>query len=142
MKSSFKLFAAIMLPALLLLTSCSNSNTNYPEDYVGFEKSAFIHYYDVSHQEETIDIKIIAIDKEDTDRVVKLTTNNVSIPGIPEFFELKDKQLTIKAGKKSVSTQVKVYPPKAIKHAYIQITCTPQWKDGETTQLAIRMEQK
>lgn len=131
-----------MLPALLLLTSCGNSNNNYPEDYVGFEKNAFTHQYNEKNQEETITIKIIATDKESTDRVVKLSASSINIPGETSFFELKDKQLTIKSGDKSASTQIKINPKKAIRNGYIQVTCTPQWKDGQVTKLAIRMEPK
>ena len=54
----------------LLISACSN-NDNYPKEYIGFEKQFISHTYDTKNEEETLTLKIIAAEKQDTDR--KLT---------------------------------------------------------------------
>ena len=51
----------------LLISACSN-NDNYPKEYIGFEKQFISHTYDTKNEEETITLKIIAAEKQDTDR--------------------------------------------------------------------------
>ncbi len=142
MESVSNIIPTALLLTTVLLTSCNDTKDNYPENYVGFEKGAITHYYDSKNQEESIEIKIIAVDKENTDRVVKLSATSADIPGKETPFRLVDKQLVIKADKKSVSTQIIIDPKQTIRHSFIQVTCTPQWKDAKISQLVVRLERK
>ena len=62
----------------LLISACSN-NDNYPKEYIGFEKQFISHTYDTKNEEETLTLKIIAAEKQDTDRKLTIsssTSNN------------------------------------------------------------------
>ncbi len=136
----FYLNALLTLFVFIATVACTDNNNNYPADYVGFEKSTHTHNYDVSSSEESITIKVMAANKKDEDRKVKITINRSAIFG--DAYKLVDNEVIIKAGSKSAKATVKIYPKKVIKGTYIQIQCIPQWKDAENTQLSIKLRPK
>ena len=67
--------AAMTLLASLLLLACDNKKKDYPTDYVGFEHSTQTYYYDPANQEETLEVKVIAVDKKKEDRELVVSRN-------------------------------------------------------------------
>lgn len=49
---------------LFILAACSENNSNYPEAYVGFNKTTKNYSFDKSKDVEEFDIKIIAAEKK------------------------------------------------------------------------------
>ena len=90
----------VALLVSLLLLACDDKNKNYPTDYVGFEHSMQSHFYSKSDKEETIEVKVIAVDKKKEDREVKLSINRSAIPGIGVVCKLNNDRLIIKAERK------------------------------------------
>lgn len=129
----------VALLASLLLLACDDKNKNYPTDYVGFEHSMQSHFYSKSDKEETIEVKVIAIDKKKEDREVKLSINRSAIPGIGMVCKLNNDRLIIKAGKKEAKATITLFPGKAIKGEIIQIVCTPLWEGGQTSKISIEL---
>lgn len=123
----------VALLVSLLLLACDDKNKNYPTDYVGFEHSMQSHFYSKSDKEETIEVKVIAVDKKKEDREVKLSINRSAIPGIGVVCKLNNDRLIIKAGKKEAKATITLFPGKAIKGEIIQIVCTPLWEGGQTS---------
>ena len=123
----------------LLLLACDDKNKNYPTDYVGFEHSMQSHFYSKSDKEETIEVKVIAVDKKKEDREVKLSINRSAIPGIGVVCKLNNDRLIIKAGKKEAKATITLFPGKAIKGEIIQIVCTPLWEGGQTSKMSIEL---
>lgn len=132
MKKFYQTATASLLLSLCL-ASCNN-DSDYPAGYVGFEHSSQEYPYNKSTQEEILEIKIIAVDKEKKDRTVKLSANSIEIPGEPSCYQLTEKQVTIKADQKSVTTRIKIFPQYILKNATLRLTCTPQWKDNDPKQ--------
>lgn len=129
----------VVLLASLLLLACDDKNKNYPTDYVGFEHSMQSHFYSKSDKEETIEVKVIAVDKKKEDREVKLSINRSAIPGIGMVCKLNNDRLIIKAGKKEVKATITLFPGKAIKGEIVQIVCTPLWEGGQTSKMSIEL---
>lgn len=129
----------VVLLASLLLLACDDKNKNYPTDYVGFEHSMQSHFYSKSDKEETIEVKVIAVDKKKEDREVKLSINRSAIPGIGMVCKLNNDRLIIKAGKKEGKATITLFPGKAIKGEIIQIVCTPLWEGGQTSKMSIEL---
>lgn len=129
----------VALLASLLLLACDDKNKNYPTDYVGFEHSMQSHFYSKSDKEETIEVKVIAVDKKKEDREVKLSINRSAIPGIGVVYKLNNDRLIIKAGKKEAKATITLFPGKAIKGEIIQIVCTPLWEGGQTSKISIEL---
>ncbi len=129
----------VALLVSLLLLACDNKNKNYPTDYVGFEHSMQSHFYSKSDKEETIEVKVIAVDKKKEDREVKLSINRSAIPGIGVVCKLNNDRLIIKAGKKEAKATITLFPGKAIKGEIIQIVCTPLWEGGQTSKMSIEL---
>ena len=122
----------VLLTACLSLFSCNNDNDNYPKDYVGFEKSTRTVECDKNQSESELQIKIIATDKSKEDRTVLLAT-----PALPAG----QAKVTIKAGQKSATTTIKLYPKKMVlKQQNITLSCTPQWKEGSVSKLTILLK--
>lgn len=119
--------------------ACDDKNKNYPTDYVGFEHSMQSHFYSKSDKEETIEVKVIAVDKKKEDREVKLSINRSAIPGIGVVCKLNNDRLIIKAGKKEAKATITLFPGKAIKGEIIQIVCTPLWEGGQTSKMSIEL---
>lgn len=117
----------------LCLVSCNN-DSDYPANYVGFEHSSQEYHYNKGEREEVLEIKIIAVDKEKKDRTVKLSGSSLEIPGEPSCYQLTEKQVTIKADQKSVTTRIKIYPQYILKNATLRLTCTPQWEENDPKQ--------
>ena len=129
----------VALLVSLLLLACDDKNKNYPTDYVGFEHSMQSHFYSKSDKEETIEVKVIAVDKKKEDREVKLSINRSAIPGIGVVCKLNNDLLIIKAGKKEAKATITLFPGKAIKGEIIQIVCTPLWEGGQTSKMSIEL---
>lgn len=129
----------VALLVSLLLLACDDKNKNYPTDYVGFEHSMQSHFYSKSDKEETIEVKVIAVDKKKEDREVKLSINRSAIPGIGVVCKLNNDRLIIKAGKKEAKATITLFPGKAIKGEIIQIVCTPLCEGGQTSKMSIEL---
>ena len=129
----------VALLVSLLLLACDDKNKNYPTDYVGFEHSMQSHFYSKSDKEETIEVKVIAVDKKKEDREVKLSINRSAIPGIGVVCKLNNDRLIIKAGKKEAKATITLFLGKAIKGEIIQIVCTPLWEGGQTSKMSIEL---
>ncbi len=129
----------VALLVSLLLLACDDKNKNYPTDYVDFEHSMQSHFYSKSDKEETIEVKVIAVDKKKEDREVKLSINRSAIPGIGVVCKLNNDRLIIKAGKKEAKATITLFPGKAIKGEIIQIVCTPLWEGGQTSKMSIEL---
>ena len=129
----------VALLVSLLLLACDDKNKNYPTDYVGFEHSMQSHFYSKSDKEETIEVKVIAVDKKKEDTEVKLSINRSAIPGIGVVCKLNNDRLIIKAGKKEAKATITLFPGKAIKGEIIQIVCTPLWEGGQTSKMSIEL---
>ena len=129
----------VALLVSLLLLACDDKNKNYPTDYVGFEHSMQSHFYSKGDKEETIEVKVIAVDKKKEDREVKLSINRSAIPGIGVVCKLNNDRLIIKAGKKEAKATITLFPGKAIKGEIIQIVCTPLWEGGQTSKMSIEL---
>ena len=129
----------VALLVSLLLLACDDKNKNYPTDYVGFEHSMQSHFYSKSDKEETIEVKVIDVDKKKEDREVKLSINRSAIPGIGVVCKLNNDRLIIKAGKKEAKATITLFPGKAIKGEIIQIVCTPLWEGGQTSKMSIEL---
>ena len=129
----------VALLVSLLLLACDDKNKNYPTDYVGFEHSMQSHFYSKSDKEETIEVKVIAVDKKKEDREVKLSINRSAIPGIGVVCKLNNDRLIIKDGKKEAKATITLFPGKAIKGEIIQIVCTPLWEGGQTSKMSIEL---
>lgn len=129
----------VALLVSLLLLACDDKNKNYPTDYVGFEHSMQSHFYSKSDKEETIEVKVIAVDKKKEDREVKLSINRSAIPRIGVVCKLNNDRLIIKAGKKEAKATITLFPGKAIKGEIIQIVCTPLWEGGQTSKMSIEL---
>lgn len=129
----------VALLVSLLLLACDDKNKNYPTDYVGFEHSMQSHFYSKSDKEETIEVKVIAVDKKKEDREVKLSINRSAIPGIGVVCKLNNDRLIIKAGKKEAKATITLFPGRAIKGEIIQIVCTPLWEGGQTSKMSIEL---
>lgn len=121
----------------LLISACSNSD-NYPKEYIGFEKQSISHTYDIKNEEETLTLKIIAGEKQDTDR--KLT---ISSPMGGNGFSIQDPHPVIPKGKKSIKIDITLYPKKinGIQRA-LRLTCTPDGKDAKASEISIRLQKK
>lgn len=132
----------VLLTTCLSLFSCNGNNDNFPEDYVGFEKSTQKVECDKSQAERELEIKIIAAEKSKKDRTVQLSTPALP-PGQAPVMKLTEKTVTIKAGKKSATTIIKLFPKQMVlKKQNINLSCTPQWKDGKVSKLSIQLQQK
>ncbi|MBC8593356.1 hypothetical protein H8744_08880 [Oscillospiraceae bacterium N12] len=139
MKRFYSPAAGILLAGLLFI-ACDSEKDKYPKDYVGFKHSTETHVYDKNASEETMTVKIMAVKKKDEDREIKLSINKSPI--LEDAFKLTETKMIIKAGKKEASTTIKIYPRNVVSGMFIRLTCTPQWKGGEKSQLAIQLTPK
>ena len=130
----------MLLCAGLLLMCCSDSHTNYPDDYVGFDKTYINYTYNSSAKEDVIHLKVLAVDKKKEERKVRLSVNMPPVGG--DRFQLCEQGVLINAGKKEANATVKVFPGKVVKGLHIHVTCTPQWKNAETTKTTIQLTPK
>lgn len=132
----------VFLTTCLSLFSCNNDNDDLPKDYVGFERTAETIECNKSQSESELQIKIIAGDKSAEDRTVQLITPSTPT-GQAAIVRLTESRVTIKAGSKSATTTIKVYPKNMIlKQQNITLSCIPQWKEGKASKLTILLKQK
>lgn len=121
----------------LLLNACSGSD-NYPKEYIGFEKQSVSHTYDLKNEEEIVTLKIIAGEKQDTDR--KLT---ISSPMSSGGFIIQNTHPVIPKGKKSVKIDITLYPKKIkAMQRNLRLVCTPDGKDAKVSEISIRLQKK
>ncbi len=138
-KASIGLFA--ILATCLYLFSCQNDKDNYPQDYVGFEKKSLTVECNRDQAEKTLEVKIKASEKSREDRTVQLSTPP-SPHGVAEIMRLTEQEVIIKAGQKSTTTIVKIYPKRMVlKQQSVIISCTPQWKEGKISKMNILLKQ-
>lgn len=121
----------------LLISACSN-NDNYPKEYIGFEKQFISHTYDTKNEEETLTLKIIAAEKQDTDRKLTISSSTSN-----NSFHIQNAHPVILKGKKSVKIDIILYP-KQIKSVQriIRLICTPDGKDAKISEISIRLQKK
>lgn len=130
----------VLLTTCLSLFSCNNDTDNYPKDYVGFDQATRIIECDKNKAESELEIKIIAAEKSKEDRTVQLSTPPLP-SGQKPIMKLTENKVTIKAGKKSVTTTVKLYPKQMIlKQQNVILSCIPQWKEGKVSKLTIQLK--
>ena len=132
----------VLLYACMSLFSCDDNQTDrFPQNYVGFENSTRSIECDVNNTEHEVEIRIIAAEKSKEDRTVQLSLPPTSLGQVP-VLELTEKKIILKAGKKSATTIVKVYPKRMVlKEQNVVISCVPQWKDGEISKLTVLIKQ-
>ena len=86
--------------------------------------------------------KIVETEKTKEDRTVVLATPP-PVVGQAAVVQLTEKKVIIKAGKKSATTILKIYPKQMIlKKQNITLSCTPQWKEGGISKLTILLIRK
>ena len=94
----------------------------------------------MTQSESELQIKIIATDKSKEDRTVLLATPALPAGQAP-IMKLTETKVTIKAGQKSATTTIKLYPKKMVlKQQNITLSCTPQWKEGSVSKLTILLK--
>lgn len=125
---------------LFILSACSKNDSNYPNEYVGFEKSIMNYTLDKNIDEKEISLKIIAAEKKNVDREVVIMGKWK--PGEDPAFRLLDTEAVIPARKKSASIRVRFYPKKIKYKKEILLVCTPKYKDAKQTQIALRLSVK
>ncbi len=125
---------------LCLLTACSNGDSNYPQEYIGFEKTTLTHSFDSNKDTEELLVKIVAADKKDEDREVRL--NGINLPEQEDVFSLVEKTVTIPAKKKSANLRVKIFPKRIKQKAIFRIVCTPQEKKAKKTEITVHLVRK
>lgn len=131
---------AVVAGLLFILTACGESNSNYPKDFIGFDKATRNYAYDKSKDSEEFDVKIIAADKEDRDRVVLIT--GIDMPGKGNIFSVQEKRIIIPAKKKAAYVHVTIYPKRIKGKGEFRLVCTPQEKDAKKTQITIMLESR
>ena len=132
----------VLLSVCLCLFSCNNDNDNLPKDYAGFEHSKETLECESDKSECELKIKIVATEKTKEDRTVVLATPPPVI-GQAAVVQLTEKKVIIKAGKKSATTVIKIYPKQMIlKKQNVTLSCTPQWKEGGISKLTILLKRK
>ena len=124
---------------LCLLTACSNGD-NYPQEYIGSEKTTLTHSFNSNKDTEELYVKIIAADKKDEDREVRI--NGINLPEQENVFSLEDRTVTVPAKKKSANLRVKIFPKKIKQKAIFRIVCTPQEKKAKKTEITVYLVRK
>lgn len=125
---------------LFILASCGDSNSNYPQEYVGFDKVTKNYSFDREKDSEEFDLKIIAAEKKDEDREVLI--NGIIIPGRETVFSIENKKVIIPAKKKSANLHVKIYPKRIKSKTEFRIVCIPQDKEAKRTQITVYLSPK
>lgn len=133
----------VLLLIGLNLYSCNSSNDNFPKNYIGFEKKTETVECERGQTEGELQIKIIAADKSKEDRTVQLYLPPVA-QGEAEVMKLTETELTIKAGKKSVTTTVKYYPDRMLlnQQNFIISCIPPKGEDSQISKMSILLKRK
>ena len=131
-----------LLSTCLCLFSCNNDNDNLPKDYAGFEHSKETVECEENKSECELEIKIVAMEKAKEDRTVVLAAPP-PVTGQAAVIQLTEKKVIIKAGKKSATTIIKIYPKQMVLNKQnVTLSCTPQWKEGGISKLTILLKRK
>ena len=136
MRNLCKKGAGILL-AVLCLSACSDSKSNYPGEYVGFEKMTATYTFSKTAEDQDISIKIIAAEKQDKDREVTLAGKWK--PGEQPAFRLMDTKVIIPAKKKSATARIRFFPRQMKQNTEVRIICSPKDKNVEQTQLTLKL---
>ena len=65
------------------------------------------------------------------------------VTGQAAVIQLTEKKVIIKAGKKSATTIIKIYPKQMVLNKQnVTLSCTPQWKEGGISKLTILLKRK
>ena len=90
------------------------------------------------NEEETLTLKIIAAEKQDTDRKLTISSSTSN-----NSFHIQNAHPVILKGKKSVKIDIILYP-KQIKSVQriIRLICTPDGKDAKISEISIRLQKK
>lgn len=131
---------ASALLASLCLSACSGADSDYPKEYVGFDKIAEDYSFDKKTEEQEISIKIIAAEKSDTDREAAISVRWQ--PGAPPVFKLLDTKAVIPAKQKSTFVRIRIYPRLIQRNEEIRIVCSPKDKEVKQTQLTLKLVAK
>lgn len=117
-----KVFVLLLL--CMSLFSCNNDNDDFPKDYVGFKNLTQTVELEKGKEEMNMEIKLIAMEKSKKDRVLLLNASAMS--GHEPIIKLTESKVIIKAGKKSVTTTIKILPGHLVlKKQNVILTCTP-----------------
>ena len=76
---------------LFILAACGNDNSNYPQEYVGFDKATKNYSFDREKDMEEFDVKIIAAEKKNEDREVLTGMQNMDFTTMEKAC--RDKEL-------------------------------------------------
>lgn len=128
---------AAALCAVLCLSACDNSGSDYPAEYIGFKEIKETYTFSKAEEEKEVSLKIIAAEKKETDREVRLEGR--SKPGEEPAFRLLDTKVVIPAKKKSATARLRLYPNRMKKHTEVRIICTPSDKEVKQTQLTLKL---
>lgn len=113
-----------------------------PKDYAGFEHSKETVECEENKSECELEIKIVAMEKAKEDRTVVLAAPP-PVTGQAAVIQLTEKKVIIKAGKKSATTIIKIYPKQMVLNKQnVTLSCTPQWKEGGISKLTILLKRK
>lgn len=137
--------AAYALFTALCVVACSDNKSDYPKNYLGFERSTENYTYDKKEREIEYTVKIIAVNKEKEDRTVTIESpQKINRPGLPsaDFFRIETPKIMIKANHNSAHATIRIFPEKIGINDYIRLTCRPTDKKGETSSLSIRLLKK
>ena len=89
-----------------------------------------------------MEFKIVAMEKAKEDRTVVLAAPP-PVTGQAAVIQLTEKKVIIKAGKKSATTIIKIYPKQMVLNKQnVTLSCTPQWKEGGISKLTILLKRK
>lgn len=141
MKKYGKPMLGILSLSCMLLVACEdNNNSNFPKEYVGFEKNILTYSFDKHKETEELTVKIIAADKADADREV--TISGAVQPGKKPVFSIADKKVVLPAHKKSAHVRIKIYPKEIKSKSNFRLYCTPQNKEVKVSQLMVQLNPK
>ena len=132
---SFYQFACACFHATMTTTIC-------PKDYAGFEHSKETVECEGNKSECELKIKIVAMEKSKR-RPDGSTCRTSSGNRTSSSHTTNGKKVIIKAGKKSATTIIKIYPKQMVlKKQNVTLSCTPQWKEGGISKLTILLKRK
>ena len=133
----------LVLPTTrLCLFLCNNNNKNLPKKNEGFEHPKETVECEGNKSECELEIKIVAMEKAKEDRTVVLAAPP-PVTGQAAVIQLTEKKVIIKAGKKSATTIIKIYPKQMVLNKQnVTLSCTPQWKEGGISKLTILLKRK
>lgn len=133
MKQSKKLMTLPLFYALML-TACNNNNS-IPSSYIGFKNTQQTITYDPAQDIQTFSVTIISGEKMTEDTRLSIRCSGQS------FAHPEDNNPIFPKGKKEMSFNIKLNPKK-INVPFLNISCTPQVKDSQTTKMTVALKRK